>query len=58
MLSFCKRRGRGGGGTDTRRDASLYMSFSEMIQKELGTVVDSGNGNRVTKGQVSGNFFL
>lgn len=39
MLSFCKRRG-GGGGTDISRYASLYVSFSEMIQKELGTVVD------------------
>lgn len=29
-----------------------------MIHKKLGTVVDSGNGNKATEGQVSGDLFV
>lgn len=29
-----------------------------MTHKKLGTVVESGNGNKATKGQVSGDLFV
>lgn len=58
LLKKKKSRRKIRGGTDIDRHTCIYMSFSEMIHKEQGTVIDSGNGKQATKEQVSGNFFL